>query len=198
MYFKDPNPTPTKEPERVEVRDVKVIVTSQIVDYAYIKSYPYVDSHAYYEVPVYKMFLEGIDENKSQKKFEYQVIRFGVAWENGINVKDIYVCGLQEENEYTVIEWNPTAISGHGGYRFVGAHYIHVGSRNPKLIRASAYDYSGALGCIEIVKGKFSEFQDNLLMLSGAVSYVHLGRSGKFKVKIEAAERPTRKKHKIM
>ncbi|MDP4180281.1 MAG: hypothetical protein Q8942_04220 [Bacillota bacterium] len=201
MNWKENRFEESERPKSYEIRSIKATVTSEILDYGYLKSYHYADPRVYYKIPIYRMYLEGTTDDNSQAKIPYRVIRFGVVREKSF--EDPSMCGLQKANEYIIKEWTEEAIRLPNnrwlpGWRIYGGHFIHAGPAAPNRVPGAINELASSIGCIEIINRNFSDFQDATLMLSGAKSYKILGKLGKFTLKIEQADLPPLLPYDIM
>ena len=136
-----------------------------------------------YYVPLYNVVLEAIDSTGKSIIENYEAIRFGVKYENGVAV----VKGLQDEATYTIREFI-LAYCGESpsgdAWRIYGGHLLHAGPRDPKL-GCNMY------GCIGICNGRMGELNRKLLLYSNAKTEEALVQSEKFIVYVEAASKPS-------
>lgn len=135
-----------------------------------------------FSVPVYHVTLTGTDQSGNGVSFQYEAIRFGVDYVNGV----VKVVGLAEERTYTVSAFLPGKYGDSplgDAWQIQGNHLLHVG---PSKLNVAVAAY----GCIEICHFRMGDLNEKILLYSNAKNGQDLVRSGKFKIHLEGANRP--------
>lgn len=182
----------------MSIRNIKITVGNQIVGYGRTWTYPNNDGKIY-KIPIYQVFVDGIDDNQKANNSVFSAYRFGVTRKTKDSPPTIV--GLSDHQTHTIKAWLPkyTVHSyGYGDPREYGAwivydsFLIHDGPDNP-LTQVYA-----TIGCVEICYGPrgFEMFNDTLISLSGSKQptrdkkLVEIGNSRKVIITYRKAERP--------
>ncbi|MBK7939713.1 MAG: hypothetical protein IPJ82_22665 [Lewinellaceae bacterium] len=146
------------------IKKVKITITNQIVGKAHVSGFSHEKGRTkdIFEVPLYKLIIEGTDAEGIKRSEEYGVIRFGVQQRK--TGGKATVVGRTKEESFTIRSWNPTYLSGlrgatPGAWRITGGFLLHDGADAPLK------DAWGAIGCIEVC-GSFNDDQDNFTRLN--------------------------------
>ena len=177
------------------IREIKLTMGNSIVDYGITWSYPNSDGKTY-ELPIYRLTVEGADNagNKATKSFD--VYRFGVHRPS--EKATARVVGLSSEQTHKIKAWIPTyrvhsaPSTEDGAWQVYGNFLIHDGPDDPQT------ESYASIGCIEICRGPngFVQFNDFIVSLSGSVKpsrgekLVEIGSSGKMVITYLKAARP--------
>lgn len=160
------------------LRNVYITVTNQTVPQVYYAdSYPATDRNYdgkddRYEVPVYKVFIEGTDNNGALQKKEWKALRFMPYWNDphfparGFKTKGYVVSGLNVFPKQAIKNY----VSGYrihnifsdytGAIQLTGNFLIHAG---PSDLNETQW---GGAGCIEVI-GNFNTFRKDIMHLAG-------------------------------
>ena len=188
-------------------RNVLITISNKTEIYKYLaKSYPMLDRDNdgrddRYEIPIYKVFISGIDSNGTSVSKEWKALRFMPYWNDsknpiakyksrgfisaGLNsfskqVIKNYIRGYEIHNTYS--EYN-------GAIQLKANFLIHAGPQD-----ISNYGWGGA-GCVEII-GDFSQFKKDIITLANcSISDLHSAmesvvKAGKLSVEILHASSP--------
>ena len=191
------------------IRKVKIIISNDIVGRYEARSYPHDDFNGnglteLYEVDVYRILVEGLDDTNTNQSYEFMAPRFMPYWNNPTSPDPHYKtkgwvnAGLSAKRTIVVSKYikdysihNMPATSN-GAIVLSGTFYIHEGP-------ASLSDYgAGSAGCVEIV-GRFEDFKETIQLLSGISGDVDLAieklvKAKKLIVEIETATVPNIKR----
>ncbi|MBO7445735.1 MAG: hypothetical protein J6T86_04930 [Bacteroidales bacterium] len=182
------------ESEQSNIKEVKIVVSSEVTGRAKTWSYPYDDDN-FYEIPTYKLLLIGMIGYQRIIHI-YNVLRFGVTRKTATSPP--YVCGLADKQRHIIKQWIPTykvhsaASNEIGAWQVYGNFLIHDGPDNP------LQECYATVGCIEIFGGPqgFDRFNDDIIIFSGiqggtrSEQLVRIGKSGKLVIEYEKADRP--------
>lgn len=164
----------------MELREVNIIISSQKTgDTYYAKSYPCSDMNnngkiELYEVPVYYVYIKGVDNSGHEVKKTWKALRFmpyynppgsskykTIGWVNS---------GLHQLERQPAPGYRKSYVVRNRYSRFTGAIVL----KGSFLIHAGPEDLSnigwGAAGCVEII-GSFNEFKNEIKELSGSQDY---------------------------
>jgi hypothetical protein len=115
-----------------------------------------------FRVPLYKLIVEGLDNDKNKIIREYWVVKFGVR----DNPDEKPKLESLKAGEYPIKSWLSEYLGGSGAWVVNRPFYIHDGQNNSQ-------DAWGGLGCIELVgttddgTDKFMNFNYLMRKLSG-------------------------------
>jgi len=158
-------------------RDVLITVSNQtIVQKYYARSYPMNDRDHdgrsdKYEVPVYKVFIKGVDSSGTKVVKEWTALRFMPFWNDPQNPSSYYKSkgfissGLITfpkqiiKNYLRGYEIHNTTSPEIGAIQLKGNFLIHAG---PVSLAQAGW---GSAGCIEII-GNFTAFRREILQLA--------------------------------
>lgn len=167
------------------IRPVIVLITGQTNGTAIVV--PGKKILEYYRVPLYEVYVNGMDSNKRPALASFLAIRFGVMRYGDGHTG---VVGLSQTQKYVVKNYfpdkyyRPNGRMEAGAWQVSGNYLIHDGPDDNSQTMS-------AFGCIELYgPGAFGEFNRTLLALSGASSEIELAQSGKLTVMYAAAEIP--------
>lgn len=177
------------------LRILRITVTNEIIGDALVSGYSHQNGRAddQFEVPLYKMTLEGVDNDRDNKSRDFSVIRFGVLqYKTG---GPATVVGLADEQEYTVGQWRPNYLDGNdditpGAWRIRGRHLLHDGADDPTV------DAWGAIGCVEVCgENGFARLNWLIRLWSGTAkkgqeAYQEIVNRRLLKIKFQKAKRP--------
>ena len=179
------------------MRKVKILIGGTPSGEQQTWAYPKGQSLGRYLVPIYKCFVEGMDNAGNAVKVQFDVLRFGVLCNDG---KTASVVGLSDYQTHIIKAWIPTYVvhsassPENGAWQVYGNFLIHDGPDNPTELFAT-------IGCIEIMGTRgFVKFNDLIISLAGTKSVkrseqlLEIGRSGFLSITYEKAPRPPLKK----
>lgn len=139
--------------DNLTLRKAKLTVTNKIVGKAYVSGYLHPSKGGIgrtddqFEVPLYKMTLEGMDSNGKKQIREFEVIRFGV--QQAKTGAPATVVGLRDEQTHVMKRWRSEYLEQDdgtytGAWTVYGGWLLHEGADDPIK---SAW---GAVGCVEV------------------------------------------------
>lgn len=161
------------------LRNAYVTVTNATLNQVYYAdSYPHTDRDAdgkddKYEVPIYKVFIEGTDDKNNAVKKEWSALRFMPFWNNpkypdaDYKTRGYVSAGLNSFHKQAITLYKPNyPIHNHpseyfGAIVLKGSFYIHAG---PASIVEQQW---GAAGCIEVI-GSFNQFRLDIMSVCGS------------------------------
>ncbi|MRG96384.1 hypothetical protein [Polyangium spumosum] len=163
------------------LREVLITVSSlQTSDRYLAKSYPDKDYdnnglHELYEVPVYKVFLDGTDADGKPQRREWTALRFMPYWNDPkmpepgheADTKGWVNSGIHFHKKQHVLHYNPHYTVRNTTSAFFGSIKV----RKHFLIHAGPVSLAnigwGSAGCVEII-GSFDEFRLHLIQMAGS------------------------------
>ena len=162
---------------KISTRKVTITVTNKIVGNYEARSYPDDDIDndglvELYEVPVFEILIEGLDDSKNARTIKHQAPRFMPFWNDPREPSEHYKArgwlnaGLATERTIRVnkyirdYEVQNRFSPGRGAIVLKDYFYIHGG---PSDISDFGF---GSAGCIEII-GDYDTFKNNIKSLSG-------------------------------
>lgn len=188
-------------------RDVLITVSNRTTPYKYYaRSYPMTDRDGNsrfdrYEVPVYKVFIQGTDAIGIKTVKEWTALRFMPFWNDPKNPSSHYKSKGFISSGLTIF---PKQIIRNyiRGYEIRNTSSPEIGAiqlKNNFLIHAGPASLAeagwGAAGCIEII-GNFTQFRREILQLANCPisdlqsAMESIVRAGKLSVEIQHAASP--------
>lgn len=165
------------------MREARATLTAEIVGKAKLVSHPR-DSGIAYEVPLYRLRLEGSDADGRPVSRDFRVARFGVGFTD--KDKAPFICSVRA-GRYRIKEWVP-GYATHGAWVLTGRYLMHAARANPAEATALS-------GCVGVYGPKtLKAFNDALCSMMNADANesgrAAIAASGKFVVVVEVAPRP--------
>lgn len=194
------------------LRKVLIRVSSEMTSDVYLaRSWPDDDRDdngliELYEVPIYKVFLEGTDADGNDVKEVWTALRFMPFWNDPKNpskgsskrgwkdsgLKQVEHKPVPKYKEHYDVHNRPSNFTG--AIVVQGFFYIHAG---PENITESGW---GAAGCVEVI-GSFNDFRRDILGMAGStesdiqVGMTALVKAQKLYVQYDLAQPPDFKSH---
>ena len=166
------------------LKHVLIKVTNQSFGTGTVRAYPDGKADVLYEVPLYKIVVEGTDSNGKPVTKDFKAYRFGVQLDARRGVKAPRVVGLSDAQTY-VLSWSYITTMKQMAWRVYAGFFIHKGPDFP------ATSNWGSIGCVEISgPGEWYRFNKTIADLSGTSSLQTIGNSKTLKAKYDAALRP--------
>ncbi|MCS3556184.1 MULTISPECIES: hypothetical protein [unclassified Sphingobacterium] len=181
----------TKEVPRL-IRPVTITVSGTPDGFQYINSYPwkYTKGTVKFEVPLYKVTVDGTVAAGSPVNYYFKALRFGVHKDSETGPET--VVGKANYDSRVVMEWMPDNPHYPDGAFWVYDNYlIHIGPSD-----LSTCD-DGNLGCIAVLDTyglDYTKFKKSILELSGSKDYNEIIRAGKLKIIYEKSLHPPLKR----
>lgn len=161
------------------LRDVLITISSETTGEKYVaKLYPSRDKNGdgnedKYEVPVYKIYIKGVDDGGRPVVKNWSALRFTPFWNDPLDPVSSYktrgfvVAGLSSFAKQRITNY----VSGYtlhntyseytGAIQLRGNFLIHAG---PPSMASQGW---GGAGCVEII-GDFNSFRNDIIALSGS------------------------------
>lgn len=176
-------------------RRIKLEVGNHPIGRAITFGYP-AGRSTLFEIPTYKLTVNGTDDFRKPSKKDFEVFRFGVQQKS--TTSSPTVVGLADFQTHIIKAWLPN-YSVHsarsverGAWQVYGNFLIHDGPDDPLS------EVYASIGCIEICGGPkgFDIFNDYIISLSGskkstrAEKLAEIGSSGSMIITYLKANRP--------
>ncbi|MCX9156934.1 hypothetical protein OPU71_12440 [Niveibacterium sp. 24ML] len=165
------------------LREATATVTAEVIGKARLVSYPR-DSGITYEVPLYRLRLDGTDADGRAVSHDFRVARYGV----GFTDKDTapYICSVRA-GRYLIKRWI-TGYAKHGAWVLKDGYFLHAAQARPE-------QETGLNGCVGVYGPNTLKAFNEVLCALMNVDADEAGRkaiaaSGKFVVVVESAKRP--------
>src|SRR5579864_736820 len=180
------------------MRSIKMTVGGTPIGKSVTWAYPNGQALGLFEIPTYKLTVNGTDAQRRTVTQDFEVFRFGVLCRDG---RTASVVGLAKLQTYTIMAWLPNyrvhsaRSMENGGWQVHGDFLIHDGPDGPND------EVFASIGCIEIMgPNGFVVFNDLLISLSGPSSasrddqLVEIGRAKNMTITYQQAKYPPLKK----
>jgi len=161
-----------------------------------IWAYPDGKSYGDFIIPTYNMTVTGIDKDGNSVTEAFEVLRFGVE---SVGTERPRVVGLKGAETDSLTKWLPAyqvhsaPTSVKGAWVIRGNYLIHNGPT-----RGKEDGLFGSTGCIEVMGGRFLEFNTLLRQLTCADTNEEVSKSGSVSLQFQPTEWPQlRPVHKL-
>ncbi len=160
---------------------VIITVTNTKIGVAKLLSYPYRPKRIKYQVPLYRVKVEGKDTSGNPVEAKFEAIRFGVKRTKTINA---HIVGLQDAQSYT-LTWHFITTMDEMAWRVYAGFFVHRGPNSPSS------GTFGSIGCIEICGiGEWDRFNNLIKELAGSASLEEVSNNRLAKIVYQATTKP--------
>jgi hypothetical protein len=169
------------------LRNVTIRVTAQTDGKATVSAYPDGPRTVLYEVPLYKVLVEGLDAKGAAVKKEFKALRFGVQLDAQRKVTSPRIVGLADAQRHQ-LKWDYITTMKEMAWRVYAGFFIHRGPDDP-----ASSDW-GSIGCVEVSgKGEWDRFNQSIADFTG-VPVASFATVKTVAASYDAANRPALKK----
>lgn len=169
-------------------RAVIVKVTGQKSGIGTLRAYPDGAKNILYQVPLYKVVVEGVDASGRAAAKTFNAYRFGIQLDASRGVNSPRVVGLADKQSHH-LKWNYITTMKEMAWRVYSGFFIHRGPASP-----ATSDW-GSIGCVEISgSGEWERFNNSVKAFAGSNSLAKIGTSNLLKAVYDAAPRPPLRK----